>query len=218
MRSQFEGRSGLGFVTGDGTLVVTAHHLVFEGSEQGEHEMAGMVIVVSPYLGEAAPAEIVASDEPLDLAILKVPWKGHPALSIADDNDVLSAEQMTVLGIPTTIQSLSADSNEPLPDNLDMRRETLPVDFAAVSEHNLRFIQLAESGKLGKGWSGSPILLPDSSSAAACFTSLRKTAIDKFKYTRPAATGPATANKKQENPVTFRPIWRLVNTQSHKKG
>jgi S1-C subfamily serine protease len=42
IRRSFMGRgAGNGFVIGDGTLVVTAHHLVFEESEQGQHEMSG---------------------------------------------------------------------------------------------------------------------------------------------------------------------------------
>ena len=33
-------RAGNGFVIGDGTLVVTAHHLVFEESEKGQHRVS----------------------------------------------------------------------------------------------------------------------------------------------------------------------------------
>jgi hypothetical protein len=38
-------RAGNGFVIGDGTLVVTAHHMVFEESEKGDHEMPGLIAV-----------------------------------------------------------------------------------------------------------------------------------------------------------------------------
>ncbi len=68
----FGKRAGNGFVYGDGTLVITAYHLIFEGSEQGQHEMAGLVTLFSPYLGQGCDAEIIAADEHLDLAILKV--------------------------------------------------------------------------------------------------------------------------------------------------
>jgi len=68
-------RAGNAFVIGDGTLVVTAWHLVFEESEQGEHQMPGLVSLVSPYLGQACYGEILAADEELDLAVLKAAWQ-----------------------------------------------------------------------------------------------------------------------------------------------
>ena len=53
---------GNGFAIGDGSLVVTAHHVVIEDSDS-EHELVGLISVVSPYLGEVADAEIVAADK-----------------------------------------------------------------------------------------------------------------------------------------------------------
>lgn len=73
-------KAGNGFVIGDGTLVVTAYHIVFEESEQGQHTMGGLVRVLSPYLGQGREAYIIAADRDLDLAVLKVNWQGHPAL------------------------------------------------------------------------------------------------------------------------------------------
>lgn len=172
MRSFMGRRAGCGFIIGDGTLLVTAHHLVFEESEQGRHEMSGSVFAASPYLGDACEARIVAADEELDLAVLEIPWKGHPALRLVDEPGLLSAERLVVTGIPKTIRSIGPSANEPLPESLDGQTEDLTVDFIAVRRQIARFISLSGVGQLGDGWSGSPMLLPDSDIVAGCFTTL----------------------------------------------
>jgi len=174
MRSLMGRRAGNGFATGDGSLVVTAHHLVFEESKQGRHEMAGLVSVISPYLGDGCEAKIIAANDKLDLAILKIPWKGHPALRLADESGLLSIERVVVIGMPEIIRSLGTGSYKPLPENFDMQRENLVVDFVAVSRQIPQFISLSEIDQLGHGWSGSPMLLPDSTIVAGCFTTLRR--------------------------------------------
>ena len=174
MRSFMGRQAGNGFVVGDGTLVVTAHHLVFAESGQGRHQMAGLVSVVSPYMGDGCEAKIVAADEELDLAVLRVPLLGHPALKLADERDILSAAQLVVLGIPDIARSLGSGTREPLRGDLDGRSENLPVDYIALRQRIPRFISLAETGQLGEGWSGSPMLLPDSAIAAGCFTALSR--------------------------------------------
>jgi len=172
MRCFMGRRAGCGFVIGDGTLVVTANHLVFEESERGRHKMRGLVFIASPYLGDACEAKIVAADEELDLAVLETPWKGHPALRLVDEPSLLSAERLVVTGIPETVRSLGPSSHEPLIESLNGQTENLAVDFVAVRGKIPRFISLSGIGQLGDGWSGSPMLLPDSDIAAGCFTTL----------------------------------------------
>ncbi|MEA3226800.1 MAG: tetratricopeptide repeat-containing serine protease family protein, partial [Planctomycetota bacterium] len=184
----FVGRAaGNGFVIGDGTLVVTAHHLVFGGSEKGQHKETGLVSVVSPYVDDGCEATIIAADEELDLAVLKIPWAGHPALKLADDGDVISAERLVVTGIPGIVRSIGSDTHEPLAENVGSQTENLPVDYVAVRRRIPRFISLGEKGKLGDGWSGSPMLLPDSAVATGCFTTLNTNRRSK----RVRARGPA---------------------------
>ena len=51
-----EGHPGTGFAIGDGTLVVTAYHVVAEESAAGEHRMLGVIKVLGTQTGTAAPA------------------------------------------------------------------------------------------------------------------------------------------------------------------
>jgi len=186
----FVGRgAGNGFVIGDGTLVVTAHHLVFGQSKQGGHSEAGLVSVVSPYVGDGCEATIVAADEELDLAVLKIPWAGHPAVQLAQEDDLLSAERLTVTGIPKIIQSLGESKAGSMEQIFKSQSENLPVDYIAVRRRVPLFISLSETGELEQGWSGSPMLLPDSAVVAGCFTSLDTTRGGKSVRAR----GPAVA-------------------------
>jgi tetratricopeptide (TPR) repeat protein len=189
MSSVMGRHAGNGFVIGDGSLVVTAHHLVFEQSKRGRHKMAGLVSVISPYLGDGCEAEIIAADEELDLAVLKMPWKGHPALKLVDESGLLSIERVVILGMPGIIRSAGTGFHELFLPIFDLQREHLAVDFVAVSQQVPRFISLSEVGQLGQGWSGSPMLLPDSSVVAGCFTTLHSTTREGLK--RASARGPA---------------------------
>lgn len=161
--------TGNGFAIGDGTLVVTAHHLIFEDSEQGEHQMPGMTRIFSPYLGDEFEGEIIADDEELDLVILKTPLPGHPALKLADDNSISSTERIEIIGMPEIIYKFISEINEPFDKKLNFQYDNLPVDFIAVRQQTQRFISLSGIGKLGHGCSGSPMLLPGTNNAAGCF-------------------------------------------------
>jgi tetratricopeptide (TPR) repeat protein len=161
---------GNGFVIGDGTLVVTAHHGVFESSKKGNHRAPGLVSVLSPYLGDACDAEILASDKELDLAILRTPWKGHPSLVLADDQSFLSAEHLVVAGLRAVIKGPSLDIDEPRPEWAEVQSKDFPVNFVGVRKGLPRFIRLAEVEGVGVGWSGSPLLVPGTSLAAGCYT------------------------------------------------
>jgi tetratricopeptide (TPR) repeat protein len=164
-----EKRSGSGFVIGDGTLVVTAQHLVFGESEQGGHQMPGLIMVLSPYLGDACYGEIIASDKGLDLAIIKVSWLGHPGLRLVDDDRITDLEEIEFIGMPAVIINFASDINEPFEEGFSLQHERLPIDFVAIRRGIPQFISLSGVGGLGSGWSGSPMLIPGTSDAAGCF-------------------------------------------------
>ena len=60
---------GYGTVIGDGSLVATACHVVFQTSEIGRHKVPMMVTVFSPYLGDWCEARLLAYDMEMDLAL-----------------------------------------------------------------------------------------------------------------------------------------------------
>ncbi len=164
--------AGNGFVIGDGTLAITAHHIVYEESDLGRHRMPGLVTVLSPYLGEVCSVEIVAADEQLDVAVVKLPWRGHPAIKIADNNSVPLIERVEIIGMPETLGAVETDANEPIGDSAGVQHKTLPVDYVGVRRAVPRLISLLGGDQLGDEWSGSPMLLPETSDAVGCFVRL----------------------------------------------
>jgi S1-C subfamily serine protease len=134
---------GCGFVIGDGSLIVTAQHVVYEKSEHGQHQAAALVDITSAYLGDVTDAEIIASDAALDLAILKTSWKSHPALSMANTSQLLSCDTMNVMGIPDIIWGISKESTTSMPENLVVQNESLFVDYVAMRQKSPRFISLS---------------------------------------------------------------------------
>ncbi len=142
----FDGRQvGNGFVVGDGSLVVTCDHLVYERSESGGHCIEGLVSVFSPYLGQACDARILASDEELDLAVLETPWKGHPSLALGDANAVLDARSARVIGLSAVLQSLDNRDAAVPAEGFTVQEEELPVAFVGVRERVARFITLSDA-------------------------------------------------------------------------
>jgi len=173
-----EGHPGTGFVIGDGTLVVTAHHVVAEASTEGEHKMLGVTKVLSPYLGQSCYAEVIAVSKQQDLVVLKVPWRGHPAFELADDQELLEATDLETIGMLPIISAILPESNRPFPPSFTIERDTIEIDFVAVRQQTPLFISLAGRGQLGPGWSGAPIILPGTLKAAGCFVRLNKSVAD----------------------------------------
>jgi len=173
-----EGRPGTGFAIGDGTLVVTAYHVVAEASPEGQHRMLGAVKVVSPYLGQCRYAEVVAVSKQQDLIMLKVPWKGHPAFELADDRELLQAADLETIGMVPIVSAIPADSDRPFPPSFSVGRAILEIDFVAVRQQVPQFISLAGRAQLGPGWSGAPMIIPETLKAAGCFVRLNKSVSD----------------------------------------
>ncbi len=187
------GQPGTGFFIGDGTLVVTAYHVVAEASEVGDHRMLGAIKVVSPYLGQCSYAEIVAVDQQQDLIVLKVPWAGHPAFELATDRELLCAANLEAIGIVPIVSAIPAESTLPFPPSFIAERNILEVDFVAVRQQDPRFISLAGRGQLGPGWSGTPMIIPGTLKAAGCFVRLSKSVGDGLL----ASQGPALAQARR---------------------
>jgi len=183
------GRPGVGFFIGNGTLVVTAYHVVAEASEVGDHRMLGAIKVVSPYLGECSYTEIVAVSEQEDLIVLKVPWVGHPAFELAGNRELLDTANLEALGIVPIVSAIPSESMLPFPPSFIAERNVLEVDFVAIRRNEPRFISLAGRGQLGPGWSGAPMIIPGTLRAAGCFVRLNRSVSDG----RMSSRGPALA-------------------------
>ena len=173
-----EGRAGTGFAIGDGTLVVTAYHVVAEASAEGQHRMLGVVKIVSPYLGQCSYAQVVAVSKQHDLVMFKVPWKGHPAFELADDRELLQAADLETIGMVSIVSAIPAEFDRPFPPSFSVGRAILEIDFVAVRQQVPQFISLAGRAQLGPGWSGAPMILPGTRKAAGCFVRLNKSVSD----------------------------------------
>ena len=165
---------GNGFAVGDGSLVVTASHTVFQLSGQGQHRMPGSPTVFSPYLGDVSAAEIVAVDTRLDLAVLRTRWPGHPAFRVADTETLLAADRLEVLGLPGVLFNITRVTEVPREELLRPGREVLPLDFVALRQGQPWLLTLAEVGELKPGWSGAAMVVPDTDVVAGCFTELSR--------------------------------------------
>jgi len=89
---------GTGFVVGNGSYVVTNHHVVPDNLG----EEANAVLAVFSGRGERVrgyPAEVVRSDKEHDLAVLKIKTS-LPALSLAPDRKVREGEEVIFTGFP----------------------------------------------------------------------------------------------------------------------
>jgi len=181
--------SGTGFAIGDGTLIVTAYHVVAEASEEGRHTMLGAVRVLSPYLGDCRYAEAITVDVPLDLAVIKVPWAGHPAFEIPNEDELMQAEQLETIGNISLVSAIPKESSQLFPESFSVDHQILDVDFVAVRRQVPQFISLCGRGQLGPGWSGAPMLIPGTLKAVGCFVRLNRSLNDG----RLTSQGPALA-------------------------
>jgi len=81
--------------------------------------------VFSPHLGQVCDARILVANEELDVAVLEVPWKGHPALPLADANAPAAAPSARVISFQGVIQHLRDGTESSGESNTAGRDETL---------------------------------------------------------------------------------------------
>jgi tetratricopeptide (TPR) repeat protein len=163
-------RVGLGSVIGDGSLIVTAYHLVFETSENGVHTTPLLPVVISPYLGDVCYGRILAADRELDLAILQVPWLGHPGFQLLDDQGTYQLRDVVIYS-PSMERSQDGSANINL---AQIRTERLPVKSVVCRQGIPAEMRLAGCGRLTHGWSGAPILAEPGNLFAGCFTTVHQ--------------------------------------------
>ncbi len=162
-----ETKIGSGAVIRDGRLAVTAYHLVFESSEIGLHTMPGVTTVISPYLGELCNAKVLIANRELDVALLEIPWHGHPSLSLLSDSEVHDVDRVRF-----EAYIAEALSNDDLPSYGQIQTTSLPVESILCRRGVPSQIIIGGHGKLDKGWSGCPIISEKDDSLVGCFTNL----------------------------------------------
>ena len=158
---------GSGAVIGDGRLVVTAYHLVFESSEIGLHTMPGVTTVISPYLGELCSAKVLIANRELDAALLEIPWRGHPSFNLLSDSEIHNIDRVRFESY--IAGSLSSDN---LPSYDQIQTTSLPVESISSRRGVPSQIIIDGHGKLDKGWSGCPIISEKDDSLVGCFTNI----------------------------------------------
>ena len=88
------------FAIGDGTIILTAKHCVDYPSNWSQRPMSPDIVAVSPYYGDIYHCDVIATDKKSDLAILKAPWRIHPALALASKEEFQATRQVTVFSRP----------------------------------------------------------------------------------------------------------------------
>ena len=163
---------GNGFAIGDGSLIVTANHLVFPANSAGDHLGDSFVTVLSPYLGDACDAEIIVQDRVLDLVILRTPWRGHPALRLAEDADVVATEEITLMSYASVVSAVRSSREAGVTSSISIDIQPLVVDTVAVRKSVSRTMQARAHAALTPAWTGAPMILSGAGEVAACLAML----------------------------------------------
>ncbi|MDO8588799.1 MAG: tetratricopeptide repeat protein [Armatimonadota bacterium] len=136
------GWMGAGFLVGDGQWVVTMADVVTEKINAETKLTVKYATVLSPWTGESYRAEVKTVDMKKNLAVLRLPMKGLPAVPLAGADGFKKARAVTIGQIfsgeqvgnrwDTTIQALSREPNPKRPAALVVRKWT--AQNAVLSE------------------------------------------------------------------------------------
>ena len=154
------------FAIGDGTLLLTAAHCVDDFKVPQDEPVSINSVVISPYYGDIYNFDIVAVDNVSDIAILKVNWPAHPALALASEEELKDANSILIASRP------SVEHEKPLHLVRNLHTQLLPVlKIDDVIFHST--IVLRGVGQIAPGWSGSPMIIPDSGKLTGVFGRVR---------------------------------------------
>jgi tetratricopeptide (TPR) repeat protein len=159
---------GNAFFVGDGSLLVTARNVVFPRKSSGFHQGDAFVTVLSAHLGQAAEAQVVAQDRELDVLLLRVPWRGHPALQIAQEAELVAAEKLELLAFTNEQAAVVAGRPALLVAPPQVQRAMLDINAVMVRRNATRTIATVAAPP-GPGWAGAPMLLPGGDAVAGCY-------------------------------------------------
>jgi tetratricopeptide (TPR) repeat protein len=149
------------FAVGDGSLVVTAAHCAAAVTEPAEYGVLMKPLLASPHLGEIVEAEVIATNASKDIALLRAPWKDHPAFALATEEEMEAADELVVAAFPPGDDPCATPSMEVFTERLPVLKIS---KFGMMSP--VQGIALGCAKFVGPGWSGSPVLIPDNGKVA----------------------------------------------------
>ncbi|MCH7557007.1 MAG: ankyrin repeat domain-containing protein [Planctomycetes bacterium] len=158
----------IAFVIGDGSLLVTAAHCIDDITEDNRRGILVKPQVISRYYGDIFEAEILAVDEEADVAILHVSWDGHPALELATMEELSDAKQIIIAAYPPPKKSRAKHKFY-----RDVFWERLPI-VKLDDAGGKKAVVTGGSRFMGRGWSGSPMILPDTGKLAGVFGNVHR--------------------------------------------
>ncbi len=160
---QFGGMQ-VAFAVGDGTLLVTAAHCVDDYVEHAAQGLLVKPLAISAYFGDVCEARVVAVDEQADVALLRVSWGQHPALKLAAPAEVAAAKELLIACFPP----LPKAERERARRGREIYLEQAPVLSVDPARDN-RAVILGGGKFVGLGWSGAPMIAPETGRLAGVF-------------------------------------------------
>ncbi|MCE5323269.1 tetratricopeptide repeat protein [bacterium] len=178
--------AGCGFVSGDGRYIATNYHNVDCCNEFGSFIGLKSPYVISRYWGDISKARIIAADPELDVAILELPWNKHPALTLANEQEVLNTDNVSISSY--NIKRVFTEGK------IDLCTDWLLVTAAGIKHNKPRMLLMEDdSQRIEQGWSGSPVISSKTGNVIGVLSGI----VDDIGMGRPA-TARCTANQLAE--------------------
>jgi putative serine protease PepD len=95
-----DGGNGSGFIVSDDGYVMTNHHVVVGG---GTEPAESLQVLFSD--GNVTTAEVIGSDPDSDVAVLRIEGDEHPAMVLADSDQVAVGDPVLAVGAPLGLSS-----------------------------------------------------------------------------------------------------------------
>lgn len=151
---------GNGFAVGDGSLVITAAHVLLQQSANGFVCVPGWIFVVSAAKGDVCTAKVLACNITNDIALLEIPWTNHPAYELCTNDELMDLQQACLLARPR-----NSDDQPPLPN---ARSCPIQIEYLKIAWRIPYGMVFSSQANPGIGWSGG-VVLTDRKKAAACY-------------------------------------------------
>ena len=182
---------GSGFLIGDGGWVVTASHVVSADLGKGQRAFDPTVLVYVPWTGRPYEARVTAVDGTADIALLRLPEAGFPALpleglDLKDAAPALAAlkdRPLRLFGFPLTYGEGTVAALAK-PERNDARLSQV------AKRDQINLCVLTPCPDAQPGWSGGPMVSTDRGAVVAVFHSLyRPSPNEKTVYPAGSLTG-----------------------------